>query len=376
MNIAVVHDWLDTWRGGERVLAEIVRIFPDADLFALVDFLSEADRARLNGKRATTSFLQQMPFSAATFRAWLPLFPRAIESLDVARYDVIISTSHAVAKGACTNRRQLHICYCFTPMRYAWDLQEQYLGQRKLDRGLRGYVARRVLSRLRRWDRATSTRVNHFVAISRHIAERIARCYSRESTIIYPPVVITGEPGVSRGEAYVTVSQLVPYKRVDLIVDAFRRLPDRRLIVIGDGPERHRIERTAPPNVRMLGRISDAERNRWLTAARAFVFAAEEDFGIAPLEAQALGTPVVALARGAARETIRGLNESCPTGVLFVEQSSPAIAEAIAEFERNEARIDRDACRENARRFSSERFEREFRSFVEARIAEWRPAAG
>ena len=369
MKIAVVHDWLDTWRGGEKVLAEILRVYPDADLFALVDFLPEQDRARLLGKRAKTSFLQRVPFAHTAFRALLPLFPRAIEALDVSDYGLVISSSHAVAKGVRTRPGQLHVCYCYTPMRYAWDLRDQYLRRTGLDRGLRGFVAKRVLARLRDWDRVTSARVDHFVAISRHIAARIRRCYAREATVIYPPVAVDPlDPPQPRGADYVTVSQLVPYKRVDLIVQAFRELPDRQLIVIGEGPERAKIEAIAPRNVRVLGRVSDAQRDRWLAGARAFVFAAEEDFGIAPLEAQALGTPVIAFAGGGAAETIPGLDAAAPAGVLFDEQSAAAIAAAVRRFEDNASLISVQACLDNAHRFDAGRFRRELRAFVDARL--------
>lgn len=373
MRVAVVHDWLDSLRGGERVLAEICKIYNGADVFALVDFLSDADRRALLGKRAITSFLQHVPFARRHFRNFLPLFPRAVESLDVSGYDLVISSSHAVAKGVRTHRRQLHICYCYTPMRYAWDLRDQYLRQTGLDHGPRGWLARRTLDRLRDWDRAASERVDHFVAISRHIAARIMRCYRRASTVIYPPVAvdpIDGPP--ARGPAYVTVSHLVPYKRVDLIVEAFRLLPDRELLVIGDGPERARIEAIATPNTRVLGRVADAERNRCLARARAFVFVAEEDFGIAPLEAQAFGTPVIALARGGSVETIRGLDAEVPTGVLFADQTARAIVEAVRQFEANESRLSPVACRENASRFNAARFRRELAEFVDARWMEFR----
>jgi glycosyltransferase involved in cell wall biosynthesis len=380
---AIVHDWLDTWRGGERVLAEICNVYENAEVFALVDFLSDADRSRLGGRRATTSFLQRLPFARRHFRRLLPLFPRAIESLDVSAYDLVISSSHAVAKGVRTHRGQLHVCYCYTPMRYAWDLRDQYLRQTGLDHGVRGWLARRMLDRIRAWDRAASERVDHFVAISRHIASRIRRCYDRESTVIYPPVATAApvlspvsfasevDGGPTRGRSYVTVSQLVPYKRVDLIAEAFRRLPDRELVVIGEGPERARIETIAGPNTQLLGRLSDRERDLWLAKARAFVFAAEEDFGIAPLEAQAHGTPVIALARGGALETIRGLDVPAPTGVLFAEQTADAIVAAVRAFESNAARITPAACIANARRFEPQRFRRELRDFVDARWAEF-----
>jgi glycosyltransferase involved in cell wall biosynthesis len=370
LKVAVVHDWLDTWRGGERVLAEILHIFPGADLFALVDFLPDDDRAALGGRRAITSFLQRIPGGAASFRWMLPLFPAAIESLDVSTYDLVISSSHAVAKGVRAHARQTHVCYCYTPMRYAWDLRDAYLEQTGWARGLRGSVARRVLDSIAAWDKAASDRVDHFVAISRHIAERIRRCYGRESTVIHPPVAVTPvEPQPARTDSYVTVSQLVPYKRVDLIVDAFRAMPERRLVVVGEGPERARIAASAPPNVTFVGRVPDDARDRHVAAARAFVFAACEDFGIAPLEAHALGTPVIAYAGGAATETIPGLDAPVPTGVLFTEQSAAAIVDAVRHFEAQSALINPEACRANARRFEATRFRREFESFVLAHLA-------
>jgi glycosyltransferase involved in cell wall biosynthesis len=370
MKIALVHDWLDTWRGGESVLAEICRIYPDSDLYALVDFLGHADREKMGGRQAVTSFLQRVPFSRTHFRNLLPLFPRAIESLDVSHYDIVVSVSHAVAKGVRTHPGQLHLCYCLTPMRYAWDLQDQYLAQVGLIKGPRAWLARKMLARLRTWDRGVSAGVNDFIAISHYVADRIRRCYGRESIVIYPPVALPPDgPGETkpRDGAYVTVSQLVPYKRVDRIVEAFRSLPDRELIVIGEGPENDRIQAIAGANVRLLGRVPDHERNTWLARARAFVFAAEEDFGIAPLEAQAHGTPVIAFARGGSLETIRGLDDRSPTGVLFEEQTASSISQAIRTFEAQESRILPDACRDNAARFSLLRFNKEFDDLLQAR---------
>jgi glycosyltransferase involved in cell wall biosynthesis len=369
MNVAVVHDWLDTWGGAELVLAEILEVFPDAALFALVDFLSAGDRARLGGRRAHTTFLQWLPRSRTAFRNYLPLFPRAIESLDVSRHDVVISSSHAVAKGVRTHARQLHLCYCYTPMRYAWDLRDQYLAQTGLDRGLRGFAARRMLGRLQAWDRAASARVDHFVAISSYIAQRIARCYDRPAAVIYPPVPLpppVADHGPRQGP-YVTVSRLVPYKRVDAIAAAFRLLPDRELVIVGDGPERARVEAAAGPNVRLAGHVGDAERDRHLAGARAFLFAAEEDFGIAPVEAQGWGTPVIAFGRGGAAETVRGLADPAPTGVFFDAQTPEAIAAAVRDFEASGTRITGAACRANAERFSAARFRTELAAFVGAR---------
>jgi len=369
MRIAIVHDWLDTWGGAELALAELLALYPEADLFTLVDFMTTEDRARLGPRSIRTSFIQRLPFARTAFRRYLPLFPRAIERFDVSAYDLVISSSHAVAKGVRTTPAQLHVCYCYTPMRYAWDLQDQYLRQTGLDRGFRGRTVRQSLARLRSWDLGASARVDCFVAISRTIAERIRRCYDRDATVIYPPVAAPSPVVVAtRGSAYVTVSRLVPYKRVDLIVAAFRLLPDRQLVVIGDGPERARIETVAGPNVRLLGRAPDGMRDQWLSGARAFVFAAEEDFGIAPLEAQARGTPVIAYGRGGALETIRGLDAAAPTGVLFAEQTPEAIAAGVREYEAHAQRITANACRENAARFSAHRFRGEFAAFVADRL--------
>jgi glycosyltransferase involved in cell wall biosynthesis len=372
MRIAIVHDWLDTWGGSELALAELLALYPGADVFALVDFMAPEDRARLGPRTVRTSFIQKLPFARTAFRRYLPLFPRAIERLDVAAYDLVLSSSHAVAKGVRTTPSQLHICYCYTPMRYAWDLQDRYLRQVGLDRGVAGWAVRKSLARLREWDRTASERVDYFVAISQAIADRIRRCYGRESTVIFPPVAAAPVAVEARARsAYVTVSRFVPYKRVDLVVEAFRLLPDRELVVIGDGPERARIRAVAGRNVSLLGPAPDAERDRWLGLARAFVFAAEEDFGIAPLEAQARGTPVIAYGRGGALETIRGLDTDAPTGVLFMEQTPEAIAAAVREYEANALRITADACRENAARFSAERFRSEFAAFVAARQSEF-----
>ena len=372
MRIAIVHDWLDTWGGAELALAELLALYPDADLHALVDFMAPGDRARLGTRTARTSFIQNLPFARTAFRRYLPLFPRAIEQFELSGYDLVISSSHAVAKGARTTRDQLHICYCYTPMRYAWDLQDQYLHQVGLDRGMRGHVIRRALARLRSWDRAASERVDCFVAISHAIAERIRHSYDRDAAVIYPPVASAPEDaGATRGTAYVTVSRLVPYKRIDLIAAAFRLLPDRELVVIGDGPERSRVAAAAGSNVTLLGRAPDDARNKWLARARAFVFAADEDFGIAPLEAQARGTPVIAYGSGGALETIRGLHTAAPTGVFFREQTPEAIAAAVREYEANAQRISADACRANAAQFSVARFRSEFADFVAARQAEF-----
>jgi glycosyltransferase involved in cell wall biosynthesis len=362
--IAIVHDWLDTWRGGENVLAEVLAIFPDADLFALVDFLPDALRNRIGGRRATTSFLQRIPGAQAHFRKLLPLFPRAIESLDVSAYDTIISVSHAVAKGVRVRAGQRHFCYCLTPMRYAWDLRDTYFPRGTAGAWLRP-AANGVLDRLRDWDRHASVRVTEFAAISKFIAGRIARHYGRSSRIIYPPVdtdFFCPADEASSRDYYFTASRWVTYKRVDAIVAAFARLPSQRLVVAGDGPDASRVRTEAGANVEFVGEVPRIRLRELMRNARAFLFAAEEDFGIVPMEAQACGTPVIAYARGGALETIVG-DGPMRTGHYFAEQSASAIAAAVNSFELHDP-VDPLACRRNAERFGRLRFRHEFTDFI------------
>jgi glycosyltransferase involved in cell wall biosynthesis len=375
IRIAIVHDWLDTWRGGENVLAEVLAIVPHAELYALVDFLPEALRPRLLGKRAHTSFLQRLPAARRCFRVLLPFFPRAITSLDLSRFDVVISISHAVAKGVRTRPDQLHLCYCLTPMRYAWDLRETYLASAGASAGWRRALADRVLDRLRAWDVARSSEVTRFLAISRYVADRVRRCYARDAYVVYPPVDVvffTPSEAAAVAGSYVTASHWVPYKRLDLIVDAFRGTPQRRLIVAGGGPELGTVRAGAPPNVRFLGPVSREVLRDTLRAARAFIFAAEEDFGIAPLEAQACGTPVIAFAGGAVVETIRGLDTAEPTGVFFMDQSVASIRGAVAAFEASAGRITAKSCRANAVRFAADLFRESFADYVAVALDDFR----
>jgi glycosyltransferase involved in cell wall biosynthesis len=364
--VAVVHDWLDTWGGGENVLAEILRAYPQADLHALVDFFPDELRARIQAKRARTTFLQRIPVARRGFRLLLPLFPRAIESFDLSAYDLILSSSHAVAKGVRTSPSQLHICYCHTPMRYAWDLRDQYLRPRGLATGVAGALAHRTLDRLREWDRRSSSRVTHFIANSNFVRDRIARCYDRSATVIHPPVDIEFfVPGAGDArDYYLAASRWVPYKRMDLIAAAFAALPDRRLVIAGDGPEGKRVRAAAGPNVELAGHVTQARMRELLRGARAFVFAAEEDFGILPVEAQACGTPVIAFGRGGARETVRVAPDPGPTGLFFDTQSPAAIVDAVRRFEALTPSIDPAACRDNAIGFSAARFAAELTAFV------------
>lgn len=369
MRVAIVHDWLVTYAGAERVLEQMLHVFPDADVFTLIDFLPPEERHFLQGRPVYTSFLQRLPRARTRYRSYLPLMPLAVEQLDVTRYDLVLSSSHAVAKGVITGPDQIHISYVHTPIRYAWDLQFQYLSETGLDRGPKGWLARILLHYMRLWDVRTAAGVDHFVANSRFIARRIEKVYRRDADVIYPPVDVERfTPGGRKEDFYLTASRLVPYKKVDVIVEAFAAMPDKQLVVIGDGPERERIRARAGKNVRLLGYQPHEVLVDCMRRARAFIFAAEEDFGIVPVEAQACGTPVIAYGKGGALETVRPLEADAPTGVFFPRQDPEAIREAVRRFEEEEGRITSRACRENALRFSNERFREELARYVRERV--------
>jgi len=371
MKIAIVHDWLVTYAGAERVLAGLIETWPDADLFAVIDFLSDEDRASLGGKRATTTFIQQLPKAKTHYQKYLPLMPLAIEQLDMSAYDLVISSSHAVAKGVLTGPNQLHISYVHSPIRYAWDLQHQYLHEASLDRGIKAKLARMLLHYMRMWDQRTASGVDEFIANSHFIGRRINKSYRRESTVIYPPVDTRNFTLYAEKEDfYLTASRLVPYKRIPMIVEAFSRMPDKKLIVIGAGPEMDKARELASPNVTLMGYQNFAVLLHHMQRARAFVFAAEEDFGIAPIEAQACGTLVIAFGRGGVLETVRGIDHPEPTGVFYDEQTAESLIAAIGEFEAQAHHIFPDACRASAERFSTERFRQEIKAFVETRVLE------
>ncbi len=366
MKTAIVHEWLVTFGGSERVVEQLLALYPDADLFTLVDFLPPADRGFLKDKRIHTSFIQKLPLAKKYYRQYLPWMPLAVEQFDLSDYDLIISSSHAVAKGVLTGPDQLHISYVHTPMRYAWDMQHQYLRESGLDKGIMSWPTRWLLHRMRLWDYRTANGVDQFITNSQFIARRIWKVYRRDATVIYPPVQISDFPFQEKKEKYyLTASRMVPYKKIDLIVEAFNHMPDRRLIVIGDGPGLKKVNARANKNIEVLGYQPTEILSRYMQGARAFVFAAQEDFGIMPLEAQACGTPVIAFGRGGILETIRGLDDAEPTGVFFQEQSMEAIVGAINLYEANESRIKPLTCRQNAERFSPQRFRSEFAGFVD-----------
>ncbi len=368
MKIAVVHDWLTFLAGSEKVLEQILLLYPKADLFSIVEFLPQESKSILHGHAVTTSFIQSLPLARTKYRQYLPLMPLAVEQFDLSKYDLVISSSHAVAKGVLTGPDQLHISYVHSPIRYAWDLQHQYLRESGLEKGIRGWVAKWMLHKIRMWDVRTSNGVDGFVANSKFIARRIEKVYRRRATVIYPPVDIDSfVPGERKDDFYLAASRMVPYKRMDLIVEAFSAMPDKRLVVIGDGPEFKKISNKAASNVELLGYQPFDVLKEHMQRAKALVFAAEEDFGILPVEAQACGTPVIAYGKGGVRETVKGLEADEPTGVFFSEQTAKALCEAVKEFEEEGCRIKPEVCRANAERFSEERFRTEFLAFVNER---------
>lgn len=362
--IAVVHDWLYVLGGAEKVLAAILRCFPHADVFCLFDILSDKDRAAIGCRKVTTSFLQRWPLIRRNHRIYLPLMPLAIEQFDLTQYDIVISSSSAVAKGVITGPDQVHVTYVHSPMRYAWDLQHQYLAESRLRSGLKSWLARTLLHYTRLWDTRTANGVDRYVANSHFVGRRLRKLYGVSSTVVYPPVRVPATlPACTKQDFFLTASRLVPYKNVLRIVEAFALRPQERLVVVGDGPQFAQIKAIAGTNVEMLGRIDDAALHRLMGQARAFVFAAEEDFGIVPVEAQAMGTPVIALSRGGALETVIGGGEA-PTGLFFASPDAPSIAAAIGRFLEDPARFTPHACHRNARRFASEQFDRVFPALV------------
>lgn len=366
MKKALISDWYYVNGGAEKVIHSINSIWDDFDHFALIDFLNDEDRKFiLNGKKAKTSFIQKLPTVKKNHRKFLQLFPIAVEQFDLRDYDLIISSSSAVAKGIKTNKNQLHICYCHSPMRYAWDLREQYLKDAGLNKGLKGLYAKSVLDKIQKWDLSNSDNVDFFIANSKHIAERIKKIYNRESTVIYPPVDVDFfSLEEIKEDYYFTASRLVPYKKTQLIIEAFNELPHLKLIVAGDGPELEKLQKTAKNNIEFVGYIENKKLRSLMQKAKAFVFAAEEDFGIIPVEAQACGTPVIALAKGGTLETVI----ENKTGIFFVEQSAEKIKEAVLNFETKN--FNPQIIREHAVTFSKQRFEKEMREFVETKYKE------
>jgi glycosyltransferase involved in cell wall biosynthesis len=373
LKIAIVHDWLVTYAGSERVLEEIIKLFPNADLFSVVDFIPNEQRTFLLNKKVNTTFIQNIPLAKSKYRSYLPLMPLAIEQLDLSPYDLIISSSHAVSKGVITGPEQLHISYVHSPIRYAWDLQHEYLKQSGLNKGVKGCVAKYFLKKMRDWDYRTSNGVDYFISNSNFISKRIYKVYRRESTTIYPPVDTSSFSYYSNKEDfYLTASRMVPYKKIDLIVDAFSEMPDKKLTVIGTGPDIKKIRAKAngKNNITILGYQSFDVLKDYMQKAKGFVFAAEEDFGIIPVEAQACGTPVIAFGKGGSLETVRGPEKEEPTGMFFQEQTVNSLKAAINKFEENNDLFKSENCRKHALTFKPDQFQKQFMEFVNQKVSE------
>lgn len=379
MKKALVHDWFSVYAGAEKCVESFTNIWDDFDVYSLIDFLSEEDRnIILKGKYSNTSFIQGLPKAKDKYRNYLPLFPLAIEQFDLAEYELVLSSSHAVAKGVLTRPDQLHVSYVYSPIRYAWDLHFQYLNESGLKKGIKGWIAKYFLHKIRLWDISTINRVDHYIAISYYIAKRIEKIYGKKADVIYPPVD-TNAFTISdvTEDYYVTSSRMVPYKKIDLIVEAFSQT-SHKLIVIGTGPDFNKIKNKAGNNIELLGYQSFEDMKHILQKAKAYIFAAEEDFGIAPIEAQACGIPVIAFGKGGVLETIIGkyANEdniqNTDTGIFFEEQSVQSLLKAIILFEKNILKFDKVTIRQNALRFSKERFEKEFEEKINTLYKEWK----
>lgn len=365
LDVGIIGDWFVTYAGSEKVVSEFIKIFPESELYSIVDFLSNNDKKHFLDKKINTTFIQTLPKAKQLYQKYLPLMPFAIEQLDVTKHEVILSSSHAVAKGVLTGPDQLHISYVHSPIRYAWDLQGQYLREAGLDKGCKSAIARWILHKIRMWDVRTANGVDHFIANSRFIARRIHKVYGRKADVIYPPVDINRfRLNTIKDDYYITASRLVPYKRVDLIVEAFTHMPHKKLIVVGDGPEMKKIKSKASSNIEILGYQDNDKMNELMQKARAFVFCAEEDFGISPVEAMACGTPVIAFGKGGVLESVIPLGEKKPTGMFFQEQTVSSICSAIEEFENNYDVFDPFFSRERSELFSEERFRKEILSYV------------
>jgi glycosyltransferase involved in cell wall biosynthesis len=366
---ALIHEWLTPQAtGGSELVVQAILQDLSADLYALIDFESTQPESYLYGRSIGTSFLQHFPGARQGVQKYLPFLPLAIEQLDLRQYDVLVSSSHAVAKGVLASPQQLHVCYCHTPMRYAWDLTFDYLARSRMGRGLPGLATRYLLHRLRQWDVLSANRVDYFIANSHHTARRIWRCYRREAEVIYPPVNVDRfQLQTEKKDFYLVVARLVSYKQVPLIVRAFNQL-QLPLVVIGSGPELGEIQAIAQDHIQILGNQPNAVVERYMADARAFVYGACEDFGITLVEAQACGTPVIAYGAGGAAETVRDLRQFGPegTGMLFAEQTVESLVATVRIFEAQRSQLSASHIRHHAEGFSEAIFRQRFAAFLQS----------
>lgn len=365
MKIAIVHDWFTEKGGAENVVSELLTLFPDAEFFALVDFFDDKQRRSiLKNKKVTTTFIERLPLAKKFFRHYLLLFPLAIERLDVREFDLIISSSYAVAKGVMSGPNQIHISYCHSPMRYAWDMYFAYLKEHNV-RGIKEKFLSYVLHKIRIWDVVSSNRVDYFIANSSFVQKRIGKYYRRDSVVIHPPVDVSAFSLCTKKEDfYFTASRLVPYKKIKMIAEAFVA-NGKKLIIAGSGSELEEIKKIATQNITLLGYVSNDVMIDHMQRAKAFVFAAHEDFGIVPVEAMACGTPVIAYGKGGVLDTV----VDGETGTFFNEQTIDALNEAVQRFETMS--FDYDAIAKHAQKFSAQRFRNEIKAFIEHKIQEF-----
>jgi glycosyltransferase involved in cell wall biosynthesis len=376
LRVAIVHYWFTAYGGGERVIEAFAEMFPQADFFALMA-TERGIPPVLRNRRLTTSFVGRIPGAKRWYRHFLPLYPLALEQFDLSGYDLVISLESGPAKGVITSPGTCHICYCLSPMRYIWDMYHDYVrDMNPLTRAAFSLAAHYV----RQWDVTTAARVDYFGAISDYVAARVRKYYRRESTVIYPPVDTgAGYLADTTDDYYLVVSRMVPYKRVDLAIEACNRL-GCRLRVVGSGPEYKRLKKMAGPTIEFLGKLDEKSLHECYARSRAFLFPAEEDFGIVPVEAQSFGRPVIAYGRGGALETVIGLRESADpqsaTGIFFEEQTADSLVRAMGRFEEIESSFNPEFIRVSAQRFSLERFKEEFMKFAAGRLAEFQEASG
>lgn len=370
MKVAIVQEWLVTVGGSDKVVKAILDVFPDADIYTLVAKKEVCDELGIPWEKVHTSFIQKMPLGTKKHRAYLPLFPFAIEQFDLRGYDVVISSSHCVAKGVLTKADQLHICYCHSPIRYCWDMYNEYLEESHLDKGFKSWLVRLMLHPIRQFDAIAGSRVDYYISNSDYVGQRIRKTYRRKATTIHPNIDISNfELCNDKQEYYLASSRLVAYKKIDTIIEAFNQMPDKKLVVIGGGPNLEAYRKLAKDNVTVMGyQPFDVLKDK-MQHAKAFVFAADEDFGMIPIEAQSCGTPVIAYGHGGSLETVNGGK----TGLFFNEQTPEAIVEAVNKFESMGSQPFAPAdCRQWAEGFSEERFKREIKEFVEEKYEEFK----
>ncbi len=369
MRVAIIHDWFISPGGSEKVVQKLIQLFPEADVYSLINVFSKDDINKfIIGKEVKTSFLQKIPWIKKYYRFFFPLFPLAMKSFNLSHYDLVISSSHSVAKGAKIRKGQMHICYIHTPVRYAWDLRKQYLQQTPTWFLKKIFIA--TMAKIRKWDLKTNDTVNYFIANSNYVAERVKKNYNRESKVIYPPVntEFFSESGnterIEQSSYFIVVSRLVLYKRIDMIIKAFNQKPDLKLLIIGTGPKTKHLKSIAGKNITFLGYKTDGEIRNYFKFSRAAIFSAYEDFGITPVEAQACGTPVIALGQGGYLETIIDKK----TGVLYKDQTVKSLIKGIKKFLEVESSFDKNEIVKNVEKFNIERFNREVKEFINDKI--------